>query len=63
MQENLIDVETQAFSGKMQIIRSMLSKYSTDFEKYINPPEQKQEQEQEHEDKLKTEEEEKFHIQ
>lgn len=45
LQENLIDVETQAFSGKMQIIRSMLSKYSTDFEKYINPPEQKQEQE------------------
>ena len=35
LQENLIDVETQSFSGKMQIIRSMLSKYTTDFEKYI----------------------------
>ena len=33
LQENLIDVETQSFSGKMQIIRSMLSKYTTDFEK------------------------------
>lgn len=37
LQENLIDVETQSFSGKMQIIRSMLSKYTADFEKYINP--------------------------
>jgi hypothetical protein len=37
LQENLIDVETQAFSGKMQIIRSMLSKYTKDFEKYIAP--------------------------
>ena len=35
LQENLIAVETQAFSGKIQIIRSMLSKYSYDFEKYI----------------------------
>lgn len=35
LQENLIAVETEAFSGKMQIIRSMLSKYSTDFEKYL----------------------------
>lgn len=35
LQENLIAVETQAFSGKMQIIRSMLSKYTNDFEKYI----------------------------
>lgn len=35
LQENLISVETQSFAGKMQIIRSMLSKYSTDFEKYI----------------------------
>lgn len=42
LQENLIDVETQAFSGKMQIIRAMLSKYSSDFEKYINPSEEKQ---------------------
>lgn len=35
LQENLIAVETQSFSGKMQIIRSMLSKYTNDFEKYI----------------------------
>ena len=41
LQENLISVETQSFSGKMQIIRSMLSKYSTDFEKYINNDEEK----------------------
>ena len=44
LQENLIDVETQAFSGKMQIIRAMLSKYSQDFEKYINPNTEKTEQ-------------------
>lgn len=37
LQEKLIDVETQSFSGKMQIIRSMLSKYTSDFEKYISP--------------------------
>lgn len=35
LQENLIHVETQSFSGKMQIIRSMLSKYTNIFEKYI----------------------------
>lgn len=35
LQEKLIDVETQSFSGKMQIIRSMLSKYTSDFEKYL----------------------------
>lgn len=39
LQENLIAVETSSFSGKMQIIRSMLSKYTTDFEKYISPDE------------------------
>ena len=44
LQENLIEVETQAFSGKMQIIRAMLSKYSNDFEKYINPPKEKNKQ-------------------
>jgi len=44
LQENLIDIETQAFSGKMQIIRAMLSKYSSDFEKYINPQNEKAEQ-------------------
>lgn len=37
LQENLISVETKSFSGKMQIIRSMLSKYSSDFEKYLKP--------------------------
>ncbi len=37
LQENLIAVETQSFSGKIQIIRSMLSKYAQDFEKYIKP--------------------------
>ena len=37
LQENLIAVETQSFSGKIQIIRSMLSKYTNDFEKYIKP--------------------------
>lgn len=37
LQENLVAVETQSFSGKMQIIRSMLSKYASDFEKYIIP--------------------------
>lgn len=40
LQENLITVETQAFSGKMQIIRSMLSKYTKDFEKYLAPQKQ-----------------------
>lgn len=37
LQENLVWVETQSFSGKMQIIRSMLSKYTSEFEKYISP--------------------------
>ena len=41
LQENLIAVETQAFSGKMQIIRSMLSKYTKDFEGFLNPPEER----------------------
>ena len=41
LQENLIDVETQAFSGKMQIIRSMLSKYTKEFENYLNDSEEK----------------------
>lgn len=36
LQENLINVETQSFSGKMQIIRSMLSKYTNMFEKYFD---------------------------
>ena len=40
LQENLISVETQSFSGKMQIIRSMLSKYTAEFEKYLTPPDQ-----------------------
>jgi len=37
LQENLIAVETKSFSGKMQIIRSLLSKYTKDFEKYLEP--------------------------
>ncbi|MGN0030762.1 MAG: hypothetical protein ACI37Q_02265 [Candidatus Gastranaerophilaceae bacterium] len=37
LQEELVAVETQSFSGKMQIIRSMMSKYTADFEKYISP--------------------------
>lgn len=37
LQEKLIAVETQAFSGKMQIIRSMLSRYTGNFEKYLQP--------------------------
>ena len=35
LQENLIDVETQSFSGKMQIIRSMLAKHAIEFDKYL----------------------------
>ncbi len=37
LQENLIKVETESFSGKMQIIRGLLSKYTHDFEEYIKP--------------------------
>lgn len=36
LQEKLIDVETQSFSGKMQIIRGMLSKRGAEFEKYLS---------------------------
>ncbi len=36
LQENLIDVETQSFAGKMQIVRSMLAKYAIEFEKYLS---------------------------
>lgn len=36
LQENLIAIETQAFSGKLQIIRSMLSSNAKVFEKEIN---------------------------
>ena len=36
LQENLIAVETQSFSGKMQIIRSMLSSKANLFSKEIN---------------------------
>lgn len=35
LQENLIEVETQAFSGKIQIIRSMLSQKAKEFSSYI----------------------------
>ena len=36
LQEKLIDVETQSFSGKMQIIRGMMSKRAQEFDKYLN---------------------------
>lgn len=36
LQENLINVETQSFSGKMQIIRSMLAKHAIEFQKYLS---------------------------
>lgn len=35
LQENLIAVETQTFSGKMQIIRNMLSERKNEFEKVL----------------------------
>ena len=35
LQENLIEVETQSFAGKMQIMRSMLAKHALEFKKYI----------------------------
>lgn len=41
LQENLISVETQSFSGKMQIIRTMLSERAKEFEKYINDDNEK----------------------
>ena len=41
LQENLIAVATQSFSGKMQIIRSMLSERAKEFEKYINDDDEK----------------------
>lgn len=37
LQENLIEVETQAFSGKIQIIRSMLSSKAKLFKENISP--------------------------
>lgn len=37
LQENLIDVETQTFSGKMQIQRTMLSEKAKMLERYLNP--------------------------
>lgn len=36
LQENLIAVETQTFSGKMQIIRNMLSEKTSEFENAFN---------------------------
>lgn len=36
LQENLIDIETRSFSGKIQIIRSMLSQRAKEFEKYVS---------------------------
>ena len=36
LQENLIDIETQSFSGKIQITRSMLSKKAIELSRYLN---------------------------
>lgn len=36
LQEKLIDVETQSFSGKIQIIRSMMSKQASNFDAYLS---------------------------
>lgn len=36
LQENLIAVETQSFSGKIQIIRSMLSEKAKEFDEYVS---------------------------
>ena len=41
LQENLIDVETQSFSGKMQIMRSMLAKHAIEFQKYLSDDKEK----------------------
>lgn len=41
LQEKLINVEAQAFSGKMQIIRAMLSHYTKQFETYLQPTDKK----------------------
>ncbi len=42
LQENLIDVETQSFSGKMQIMRGMLAKYAIEFQKYLSAGKEKE---------------------
>lgn len=39
LQENLIEVETQSFSGKMQIIRNMLSEKAKEFNGVLAKPE------------------------
>lgn len=36
LQEKLIDIETQSFSGKIQIVRSMMSEKAAEFSKYIS---------------------------
>lgn len=36
LQEKLIDIETQSFSGKIKIIRSMMSDKAAEFSKYIS---------------------------
>ena len=41
LQERLIDIETQSFSGKIQITRSMLSKKAIELGKYLNSVENK----------------------
>ena len=41
MQEQLIDIETQSFAGKIQITRSMLSEKAKEFSKYLSDDSEK----------------------
>ena len=41
MQEQLINIETQSFAGKIQITRSMLSEKAKEFEKYLSDDREK----------------------
>ena len=41
MQEQLIDIETQSFAGKIQITRSMLSEKAQEFSKYLSDDKEK----------------------
>lgn len=41
MQEQLIDIETQSFAGKIQITRSMLSEKAQEFSKYLSDDREK----------------------
>lgn len=41
MQEQLIDIETQSFAGKIQITRSMLAEKAQEFSKFLNDDKEK----------------------